>query len=155
MIDADLAALYGVPTKRLNEQVKRNAGRFPVDLAFQLSCAERDEVVANCDHLRRIKFSPTMPFAFTEHGALMAASVLNTPRAVEVRLYVVRAFAEMSNYTSNPAPLIRSHSFRSRYVDMTLSSMRSSGRWAGARTMTRPSRSTTMSAVERGLRTIA
>ena len=91
MVDADLAALYGVPTKRLNEQVKRNAGRF----VFQLSRDERDEVVANCDHLRRLKFSPTLPFAFTEHGALMAASVLNTPRAVEVSLYVVRAFVEL------------------------------------------------------------
>ncbi|MEK7436711.1 MAG: ORF6N domain-containing protein [Pseudomonadota bacterium] len=66
--------------------------RFPKDFVFQLSRVERDEVVANCDHLRRLKFSPTMPFAFTEHGALMAASVLNTPRAVEVSLYVVRAF---------------------------------------------------------------
>lgn len=82
MIDADLAALYDVPTKRLNEQVKRNPGRFPADFVFQLSRAERDEVVANCDHLQRLKFSPTMPFAFTEHGALMAASVLNTQRAV-------------------------------------------------------------------------
>lgn len=95
MIDADLAALYGVPTKRLNEQVKRNPGRFPADFMFQLSRAERDEVVADCDHLQRLKFSPTMPLAFTEHGALMAASVLNTPRAVEVSLYVVRAFVEL------------------------------------------------------------
>ena len=95
MIDADLAALYDVPTKRLNQQVKRNAERFPKDFVFQLSRAERDEVVANCDHLRRLKFSPTVPFAFTEHGALMAASVLNTPRAVEVSLYVVRAFVEL------------------------------------------------------------
>ncbi len=95
MIDADLAALYGVSTKRLNQQIKRNAERFPKDFVFQLSRVERDEVVANCDHLRRLKFSPTMPFAFTEHGALMAASVLNTPRAVEVSLYVVRAFVEL------------------------------------------------------------
>jgi len=95
MIDADLAALYDVPTKRLNQQVKRNAERFPEDFMFQLDRAERDEVVANCDHLRQIKFSPTMPFAFTEHGALMAASVLNTPRAVEVSLYVVRAFVRL------------------------------------------------------------
>jgi hypothetical protein len=86
MIDADLAALYDVPTKRLNQQIKRNAERFPKDFVFQLSRAERDEVVANCDHLWRLKFSPTMPFVFTEHGALMAAFVLNTPRAVEVSL---------------------------------------------------------------------
>jgi hypothetical protein len=95
LLDTDLAALYDVPTKRLNEQVKRNPGRFPGDFVFALTRAERDEVVANCDHLQRLKFSPTMPFAFTEHGALMAASVLNTPRAVEVSLYVVRAFVEL------------------------------------------------------------
>jgi hypothetical protein len=95
MLDADLAALYDVPTKRLNQQVKRNAERFPNDFMFQLARAERDEVVANCDHLRQLKFSPTMPFAFTEHGALMAASVLNTPRAVEVSMYVVRAFVRL------------------------------------------------------------
>jgi hypothetical protein len=95
LIDADLAALYGVSTKRLNEQVKRNKARFPADFVFQLSVAERDKVVANCDHLSKLKFAPTLPYAFTEHGALMAASVLNTPRAVEVSLYVVRAFVRL------------------------------------------------------------
>lgn len=95
MLDADLAALYGVTTRRLNEQVKRNKDRFPADFTFRLTRPERDEVVANCDHLQRLKFSPTLPYAFTEHGALMAASVLNTHRAVEVSLYVVRAFVEL------------------------------------------------------------
>jgi hypothetical protein len=95
MIDADLAALYGVATKRLNEQVKRNLDRFPADFMFQLSQPEKDEVVANCDHLAKLKFSKSLPFAFTEHGALMAASVLNTPRAVEVSVYVVRAFVAL------------------------------------------------------------
>ena len=95
MIDADLAALYGVATKRLNEQVKRNIDRFPADFMFQLSQPEKDEVVANCDHLAKLKFSKALPFAFTEHGALMAASVLNTLRAVEVSVYVVRAFVAL------------------------------------------------------------
>lgn len=95
MLDADLAALYAVPTKRLNEQVKRNINRFPADFMFHLTQAEKDEVVANCDHLAKLKFSKALPFAFTEHGALMAASVLNTPRAVEVSVYVVRAFVEL------------------------------------------------------------
>ena len=81
MIDADLALLYGVATKRLNQQVNRNRKRFPRDFVFRLSPAERAEVVANCDHLNKVKFAPTMPYAFTEHGALMAASVLSTPRA--------------------------------------------------------------------------
>lgn len=95
MIDADLAQLYGVPTKRLNEQVRRNARRFPEDFCFQLSAAEKTEVVANCDHLRQLRFSPSLPYAFTEHGAIMAATVLNTPRAVDMSLHVVRAFVRL------------------------------------------------------------
>ena len=95
MLDTDLAELYGVETKRLNEQVRRNSERFPEDFMYQLTTAEKTEVVANCDHLSRLKFSPTLPYAFTEHGAIMAASVLNTPRAVEVSVYVVRAFVKL------------------------------------------------------------
>ncbi len=95
MLDADLAALYGVSTKRLNQQVKRNLARFPADFRFQLTRSERDEVVADCDHLSKLRFSPSMPYVFTEHGALMAASVLNTARAVEVSIYVVRAFVSL------------------------------------------------------------
>jgi len=95
MLDADLAALYEVPTKRLNEQIKRNSERFPSDFIFRLTRRERDEVVANCDHLAKLKFASSMPSAFTEHGALMTASVLNTPRAVEVSLFVVRAFIQL------------------------------------------------------------
>lgn len=68
MLDADLARLYGVTTKRLNEQVKRNIDRFPADFMFQLTQNEKLEVVANCDHLRSFKFSPQRPYAFTEHG---------------------------------------------------------------------------------------
>ena len=95
IIDADLAELYGVPTKRLNEQVKRNHERFPDDFMFVLNKVEKDEVVANCDHLAKLKFSATLPFAFTEHGAIQAANVLNSPRAVEVGVYVVRAFVRL------------------------------------------------------------
>lgn len=78
MLDADLAGLYGVSTKRLNEQVRRNLDRFPEDFMFQLTAKEKAEVVANCDHLAKLKFSPVLPHAFTEHGAIMVASVLNT-----------------------------------------------------------------------------
>jgi hypothetical protein len=81
MLDADLAKLYGVTTKRLNEQVRRNRRRFPEDFSFSLTADEKAGVVANCDHLKRLRFSPVLPRAFTEHGAVMAASVLNTPRA--------------------------------------------------------------------------
>ena len=68
ILDADLAELYCVKTKRLNEQVKRNRERLPADFMFQLTQEEKAEVVANCDHLSRLKFSRTLPYAFTEHG---------------------------------------------------------------------------------------
>ena len=95
IIDADLAEFYGVPTKRLNEQVKRNKERFPEDFMFQLSPEEKTELVAKCGHLAKLKFSPTQPFAFTEHGAIMAASVLNSPRAAETSIFIVRAFVKL------------------------------------------------------------
>jgi len=98
MLDADLADLYGVTTKRLNEQARRNAERFPKDFLFQLTPEEKTEVVAKCDHLAKLKFSPVPPYAFTEHGAIMAASVLNSPRAVEVSVYVVRAFVRLREF---------------------------------------------------------
>lgn len=95
MLDTDLAELYGVTTKRLNEQVKRNADRFPGDFMFKLTPGEKAEVVANCDHLTKLKFSKVPPFAFTEHGAIQAANVLATPQAVEMGIFVVRAFVRM------------------------------------------------------------
>ena len=107
MLDADLADLYGVTTKRLNEQVKRNQGRFPPDFMFQLTDVEKAEVVANCDHLVRLKFSPALPNAFTEHGAIMAASVLNTARAVEMSVFVVRAFVRLRQMLASNAELAR------------------------------------------------
>ena len=95
ILDTDLARLYGVTTKRLNEQVKRNRRRFPADFMFQLTGEEKAEVVANCDHLTKLKFSPGLPHAFTEHGAVMLASVLNSEMAIKASLYVVRAFVKL------------------------------------------------------------
>ena len=66
MIDTDLAKLFDVPTKRLNEQVKRNIKRFPLHFMFQLNKEEKEQVVANCDHLKKLKFSPYLPFVFSE-----------------------------------------------------------------------------------------
>ena len=100
MLDADLAELYDVPTKRLNEQVKRNADRFPVDFMFRLTADEKAEVVANCDHLANLKFSPSLPYVFTEHGALMLGNVLKSARAVEVSLLVVRTFVQIREMLS-------------------------------------------------------
>lgn len=95
MLDADLALLYGVPTKALNQAVKRNPERFPEDFMFRLTAGEKAEVVTHCDHLQRLKFSPALPFAFTEHGALMLANVLKSPVAVQASIQVVRAFMRL------------------------------------------------------------
>jgi hypothetical protein len=96
MLDSDLAELYGVTTKRLNEQVRRNAERFPDDFVFRLSSEETD-ILRSQNATSSLKHGGRryLPFVFTEHGALMAASVLNTPRAIEVSLYVVRAFVKL------------------------------------------------------------
>ncbi|MBW2109010.1 MAG: ORF6N domain-containing protein [Deltaproteobacteria bacterium] len=107
ILDADLSKLYGVTTKRLNEQVKRNRGRFPEDFMFQLTTEEKAEVVANCDHLSQLKFSPALPYAFTEHGAIMAASVLNTQRAIEASIFVVRAFVKLREVLATHKELTR------------------------------------------------
>jgi len=95
ILDRDLAELYNVPTKRFNEQVKRNRHRFPDDFMFQLTRDEKKEVVAICGHLHNLRYSPNLPLAFTEHGVIMAASVLHSDRAVEMSLYVVRAFVKL------------------------------------------------------------
>ena len=95
MIDRDLAELYGVTTKRLNEQVKRNMTRFPEDFMFQLTDTEKREVVANCDHLKSIIFSPNLPFVVTENGAVMLASVLNSEKAIQANILIVRVFTSM------------------------------------------------------------
>jgi hypothetical protein len=92
IVDADLAEFYGVQTKVLNQAVKRNKDRFPEDFMFRLTKVEKVEPVTNCDHLEKLKFSPKTPQVFTEHGAIMAANVLNSTRAIEVSVYIVRAF---------------------------------------------------------------
>lgn len=100
MIDSDLAELYGVPTKALNQAVRRNIGRFPADFMFQLTSEEKIEVVTNCDHLSKLKYSSALPNAFTEHGAIMIASVLNTQLAIDASLFVVRAFVKLREFLS-------------------------------------------------------
>ncbi len=95
MLDVDLADLYGVKTKRFNEQVKRNSNRFPGDFIFQLTSKEKEEVVANCDHLQKLKFSHNLPYAFTEHGVAMLSAVLNSKQAITMSIFIVRAFIKM------------------------------------------------------------
>lgn len=96
ILDTDLAELYGVPVKRLNEQIKRNPERFPADFRFTLTPAEYQDLrsqnaTSSSSHGGR----RYLPNAFTEHGAIMAASVLNSKRAVEMSIFVVRAFVRM------------------------------------------------------------
>ena len=97
IVDAELAALYGVETKRLNEQVRRNLGRFPADFMFMLDQEEWEALRSQFATLKtgRGQHRKYLPYAFTEHGAIMAATVLNSPRAVEVSIYVVRAFVQL------------------------------------------------------------
>lgn len=97
ILDTDLAVLYGVTTKRLNEQVKRNQNRFPEDFLFRLTPSEtealnRSQIATGSKKHRNPRFPP---FAFTEHGAIMAATMLNSRCAVEMSLYVVRAFVQL------------------------------------------------------------
>jgi hypothetical protein len=107
IIDADLATLYGVDTRTLNQAVKRNAGRFPHDFMFQLEAPEKAEVITNCDHLQKLKFSKSMPFAFTEYGAVALANVLASSQAVEMGIYVVRAFVQLRQASSVHADLAK------------------------------------------------
>jgi hypothetical protein len=107
ILDHDLAELYGVKTYRLNEQVKRNLKRFPDDFMFRLTEKEKEEVIAKCDHLKNLKYSPVLPYAFTEHGTVMAATILNTEVAINVSVQIVRTFVQFRQYAMNYAGLTR------------------------------------------------
>lgn len=128
ILDADLAGIYGVPTKRLNEQVKRNAERFPADFAFRLTNEEAGKLLRSSAAKNRSQFATgsrgnlksqiatsslghggrrKLPFAFTEHGAIMAANVLNSPQATQMSVFVVRAFVKMRSVLSDTKSLAR------------------------------------------------
>ncbi len=109
MLDADLAALYGVETRRLNEQVRRNPERFPADFMFALTHAEWEALRSQIATLKtgRGQHRKYLPYAFTEHGAIMAATVLNSPRAVEISVYVVRAFVQLRELLAGNKELAR------------------------------------------------
>ena len=98
MIDRDLALLYGVETKVLNQAVRRNIERFPERFRFQLSKNETDELVTNCDRLRNLKHSSTLPHVFTEQGVAMLSSVLNSPTAIEVSIQIMDAFVALRHF---------------------------------------------------------
>ncbi len=106
ILDADLASLYGIPTKRLNEQVRRNMDRFPPDFAFILTNEEvtnlRSQIATSSWQVNRSQFTTAShggrryrPYVFTEHGAIMAANILRSKRAIQMSVFVVRAFIRM------------------------------------------------------------
>jgi hypothetical protein len=101
MVDRDLAELYGVESKRLNEQVKRNLNRFPEHFRFQLTQDERDELVANCDRFHTLKHSTSLPYAFTEQGVSMLSAVLKSDTAVEISIKIIDSFVMMRRLISN------------------------------------------------------
>jgi hypothetical protein len=107
ILDADLARLYGVETRALNQAVKRNIDRFPEDFLFQLNQDEKTEVITICDHLHGLRFSKSLPFAFTEHGALMAANVLNSPEAVTMSVYIIRAFIKVREQLATNSAILK------------------------------------------------
>jgi len=107
LIDRDLAELYGVSTKALNQAVKRNQQRFPPDFMFRLTQSERNELVTNCDRFKLLKHSSASPSAFTEQGVAMLSSVLNSDRAIEVNISIMRAFVRLRKLVASNASLAR------------------------------------------------
>lgn len=95
IIDSDVAALYGVDTKQINQAVSRNPEKFPEGYVIELTKEEKSEVVTNCDHLQQLKFSPSMPKAFTEKGMYMLATILKSAKATETTIRIIETFAKV------------------------------------------------------------
>ena len=107
MLDRDLADFYEIPTKRLNEQVKRNIDRFPDIFRFQLIDTEKNELVANCDRFKNLKYSSVNPYAFTEHGVAMLSAVLHSKTAISISIQIMQAFVEMKKIISTNAGIFQ------------------------------------------------
>ena len=101
MIDRDLATLYEVETKVLNQAVKRNIKRFPEDFMFRLTVVEKNELVTNCDRFQTLKHSSVTPYAFTENGVAMLSSILNSERAIQVNIQIMRTFTKIREMLLN------------------------------------------------------
>ena len=107
--DSELATLYGVSTKRFNQQVRRNRKRFPADFMFQLTAEETSSLRSQIATLKsgRGRHRKYLPYVFTEHGAIMAATILNSPRAIEMSVHVVRAFVQLREMLASNKELAR------------------------------------------------
>ena len=120
MIDRDLAELYGVETKRLNEAVKRNIERFPERFRFQLTKEEMAELVANCDRFNSLKHSTVRSYAFTEQGVAMLSTVLRSETAIRVSIRIMDAFVAMRRFMVTNAEVFQRLSTMDNYVDETV-----------------------------------
>ena len=100
ILDSDVAELYGVETKRINEAVKNNPEKFPSGYILELNEVEKSEVVENFDHLHKLKFSPALPKAFTEKGLYILATILKSPKAVNTTIAIIDAFAQLKELTN-------------------------------------------------------
>ena len=107
ILDSDLAEMYQVEVKRLNEQVKRNIARFPDAFRFQLTKQEKNELVANCDRFQTLKYSSNNPYAFTEQGVAMLSAVLRSEMAVKVSIQIINAFVEMRKLMATHSGLLQ------------------------------------------------
>lgn len=106
LIDQDIARIYGVTTGRLNQQAKRNIARFPESFRFQLTKEERDEVIANCDNLRSLKFYPSLPYAYTEQGIGQLSTVVHSKIAIERSIMIMNAFVAMRRFMVQNAGIL-------------------------------------------------
>ena len=107
VIDKDIATLYGVETKYLNQAVKRNADRFPLSFRFQISEAEFEELVTNCDRFKTLKHSSSRPYAFTEQGVAMISAVLHSPSAIQISVKIIDAFVRLRHFVTKNADVFR------------------------------------------------
>ena len=107
IVDRDLAELYGIETKRLNQQANRNVKRFPPSFRFQLSVEEKDELVANCNRFETMKHSSSLPYVFTEQGVAMLSAVLHTPKAVDICVKIMDAFVAMRRFLASNAQVFQ------------------------------------------------
>lgn len=107
MIDRDLAELYGVETKYLNRQVRRNIDRFPTEFMFVLTNEEKHELVTNWHRFNKLKHSTVLPYAFTEHGVAMLASVLNSEKAVKISILIIKTFIKLKQILSTHKELAK------------------------------------------------
>ena len=125
MLDHDLAELYGVETKQLNRQVKRNIFRFPPEFMFRLTPEEKEQLVPIWHQFKTRKHTYTLPYAFTEHGIIMLSAVLNSERAIEVSIMVVKTFIRLktrcSSLRKNLQKSSRNWSLKSKFTIKTLS----------------------------------